>query len=311
MLERAGIADERSDLLRANALKAFLPEDGGDEFAAGGKTAVMRVVTATILRRTVWGCGSFQRIVLRAVFQGQDQRQSHLPFLQIAEDGLTQFFGRSSEIEQIVDELEGEASLMAIFGKDAADGVICAGEDGAQFGAAAEETGGLAEGKVGGFGFSEVDAIERGKLKKLAFDHVLREANENIENEEIALLKGDLEGLHVKPVAGEDAHVIAPAGVGGGAAAAGVGAVDDIVMDERGAVNHLDDGSERNRGAALIATGSCGEQKQSGAQTLAAALAEIAADFGDGLDGFAGLHGDFAFDESKIVAHEIKNFADG
>lgn len=43
----------------------------------------------------------------------------------------------------------------------------------------------------------------------------------------------------------------------------------------------------------------------------AAAFAEVAADFGDGLNRFAGLDGDFAFDQSEVVTNEIKNFAYG
>jgi hypothetical protein len=105
--------------------------------------------------------------------------------------------------------------------------------------------------------------------------------------------------------------VIAPAGVGGGATAARVCAVDDIVVDERGAVNHFDDRAQGNGSAALVAAGSGGEQKQSGTKALAAAFAKIAADFSNGLDGLPGLRGDFAFDQGKVLANQIKNLAYG
>jgi hypothetical protein len=52
-----------------------------------------------------------------------------------------------------------------------------------------------------------------------------------------------VEGLHVEPIAGEDAAVIAPAGISGRAAAASVGAVDDVVVNESGAVKEFDYGS--------------------------------------------------------------------
>jgi hypothetical protein len=48
--------------------------------------------------------------------------------------------------------------------------------------------------------------------------------------------------------------MIAPAGVGGGAAAASVGAVDDVVVNKRGAVEKFDDCGETN-GAGTIRTG--------------------------------------------------------
>ncbi len=201
--------------------------------------------------------------------------------------------------------------MEAVIGEGAPRSVVCVRENGAEFGAAAEEASSLAIRKIGGFGLGEVDAIEAGKLKELALDHVLREADENIEDGEVAFLQGDLEGLHVEPVAGEDAHVIAPAGIGGGAAAAGVRAVDDVVMDESGAVNHFDDGAERYGAAALIAAGSGGKEQKRGAKALAAAFAKVAADFGNGLNSLARLDGDFALDERKVVTDEVKNLAYG
>jgi hypothetical protein len=48
--------------------------------------------------------------------------------------------------------------------------------------------------------------------------------------------------------------MIAPAGIGGGAAAARVGTVNDIVVDERGAVEEFDNGGEAD-GAGAVRTG--------------------------------------------------------
>jgi hypothetical protein len=85
-------------------------------------------------------------------------------------------------------------------------------------------------------------------LQQLALDHLLGERDEQVEDAEVALFEGGGEGLHVEPVAGEDALGVAPGGVGGGAAAAGVGLVDDVVVDEGGGVEHLDDGAEADAG---------------------------------------------------------------
>ena len=43
-------------------------------------------------------------------------------------------------------------------------------------------------------------------LKQFAFDHLLREFDQHVENAEIALLHRDFERLHVEPVAGQHAH---------------------------------------------------------------------------------------------------------
>jgi hypothetical protein len=42
-------------------------------------------------------------------------------------------------------------------------------------------------------------------LQQFAFHHLLRQVNQNVQHAEVALLHGDLEGLHVEPVAGEHA----------------------------------------------------------------------------------------------------------
>ena len=79
----------------------------------------------------------------------------------------------------------------------------------------------------------------RVELQQFAFDHVLREVDQNIEDREIPLAQRHLERLHVEPVARQHAHVVAPARVGARAAAARLRAVDHVVVDQRRAVDHL------------------------------------------------------------------------
>ena len=127
---------------------------------------------------------------------------------------------------------------------------VGAGRDGAELGAGGEKAGGLAVDQFHAVGFGDVDAADAVELDQFAFDHHLREADQQIENVEIALAQGDLKGLHVEPVAGENAGVIAPLHVGGRTAAAGLGDVDDVVMNERRGVDHFDHGAQLDRGLA-------------------------------------------------------------
>ena len=83
-------------------------------------------------------------------------------------------------------------------------------------------------------------------LQQLAFDHLLGEFDQRVENAEIALLHRDFEGLHVEPVAGQHALGISPLRVCRRAAAAGLGLVDDVVVNQRGSMDDLDDGAESN-----------------------------------------------------------------
>ena len=120
-------------------------------------------------------------------------------------------------------------------------------------GGAAENAAQLhADGKQAGrLAIDEIEVfLERDRLaepldlQEFAFDHLLGEVDQGIEDGEVALCDGDLEGLHVEPVAGEDALGVAPLRVGGGAAAAGLGFVDDVVVHQRRGVDDLDDGAQ-------------------------------------------------------------------
>jgi len=82
-------------------------------------------------------------------------------------------------------------------------------------------------------------------------------------------------------------------------------------MDERGAVNQLDDGGQADGAGAAIAAVTRREQEQSRAQALASAAEEIAGDFGNRLDGRTVLSGNFLFDEGKVVPDKVKKFSDG
>ena len=87
-------------------------------------------------------------------------------------------------------------------------------------------------------------------MDQFAFHHVLRELDQNIENLEVAFGEGHLERLHVQPVARQHAAVIAPAGIRRGTSAARIGAVDHVIVDQRGAVNQFNDGAQADRAIA-------------------------------------------------------------
>ena len=155
------------------------------------------------------------------------------------------------------------------------------------------------------------EAAELFDLQQLALDHLLRERDEQVEDAEVTLLQCGGEGLHVEPVAGEDAFGIAPGGVGGGAAAAGVGLVDDVVVDQRCGVQHLNDGAEADARVRGAAEGFGGEQQQQRADALAAAGHQVARDVRDDRDVGGGVLREFLFDRGEIVAQKVKDLLGG
>ena len=60
------------------------------------------------------------------------------------------------------------------------------------------------------------------------------------------------------------------------------GVVEDIVVDQRGRVDHLDDGAEDGMGGHDLAAGAGGKQEQHGAKTFAAIMADMVDDAGHG-----------------------------
>ena len=102
--------------------------------------------------------------------------------------------------------------------------------------------------------------------------------------------------------------MIAPFGIGGRAAAARVGAVDHVVVNQRGAVQKFDDGREANGAGIPAARVARGEEQKSGAQSLPSTAKQIRCDFRDSGKGCVALPREFLFDQDEIVADEIKNF---
>ena len=171
----------------------------------------------------------------------------------------------------------------------------------------AEEARGLAIDQVVVLGFGD-QAAEGLGLQQLALDHLLGEADEQVEHLEVALLERDAEGLHVEPVAGEHAAGVAPGGVGGGPAAAGVGRVDDVVVDQGGGVDHLHYGAQPDAATAAIAKSARRQQQQGGPDALAAAFAQVAGDFGDGLDGRVGIARELPLHGAEVIPQQVEDF---
>ena len=93
---------------------------------------------------------------------------------------------------------------------------------------------------------------------------------------------GELERVGEEAIAQEDGDGVAPLGVGRGLGAAFFRAIHDVVMDQGGGVDELQDDGEVEVAGVDLAGGAAGQEGEGGAEPLAAALAGV----GDvGLDG--------------------------
>ena len=84
-----------------------------------------------------------------------------------------------------------------------------------------------------------------------------------------------LKGARVHEVPDQDAGLVAEDLIGGIATAAHRGAIDHIVMQQRGGVDELDEGRSFNVSVAVGVTGTAGQNHQQGPQALAAARDDV------------------------------------
>jgi len=101
--------------------------------------------------------------------------------------------------------------------------------------------------------------------------------------------------------------MIAPSCIGGGAAAAGIRAVDDVVVDQRRAVQKFDDRGETDGAAISAARITRGKKQERGTHALPTTAQQIGGNFGDRRKGGFGLPRKLFFDQEEVVADEIKN----
>src|SRR5690606_18773351 len=97
----------------------------------------------------------------------------------------------------------------------------------------------------------------------------------------VVQLHHHFEGARVEEVADQHAGGIAPQRIGGGAAAAHVGGVDHVVMQQGGGVHEFDDGGEHVRALVGQTTGARTKQHDQGPQSLAAGADNVVANLLD------------------------------
>ena len=188
------------------------------------------------------------------------------------------------------------------------DGFTGSGADGAQARAGREQAGSLAVDQLEVIGFGDGDFADALQLQQFAFDHHLREADEQVEGREITFAHGHLKGLHVEPVACEHGGVVSPHHVDRRAAAAGFREIYHVVMNQRGGVDHLYHRRHADHHRIHVAQHAPGKEHQDGPQTLASAGLQVLVDVIDGFDGGDRFQADLPLHFFEVLSHQIENF---
>ena len=148
-------------------------------------------------------------------------------------------------------------------------------------------------------------------LQQLAFDHLLREFDEGIEDGEVALCDGNLERLHVEPVSGEHALRVAPLRIGRRTPAADLRIVDDVVVHQRGRMDDLDHRSKADRSLAAVGHHLGAQEQERRPDPLAAAVPQVLADLGDGRYVGNRIASELPLDSEQVFANQLEDFFHG
>ena len=92
-----------------------------------------------------------------------------------------------------------------------------------------------------------VDDYTKRELYELAFDHAGRDVGQEADDPVMAGLERQADGLDIEIVAEKHGDVRAPLAVDRLLAPADAGVVDDVVMDEAGRVEELDERGQEDR----------------------------------------------------------------
>ena len=122
------------------------------------------------------------------------------------------------------------------------------------------------------------------QLLHLALGDDGRGGGEDVEHAQAAVGDHELEGAAEQEVADQHRRLVAPDRVGGGRAAAQAAVVDHVVVQQRGGVDELDAGGERQLARAAIAAQARGQQGQDRPHPLAAGGDDVAGQLGDQAD---------------------------
>src|SRR5579864_116212 len=236
-----------------------------------------------------------------------DHRHRRLALAQIAGDGLTQHvFGRG-QIEHIIDNLKRHAQVVSVAAQSRFLLGGSAAQNCSQSHTYRKQASSLAEDEIEVL-VERYEVAQLFHLQQFALDHLLGKFDEGVENSEVSLLHRDLEGLHVKPVAGQHALRISPLRIGGRTSTPGLGLVNNVVMYQRRRMDNLDNGTQPDCTLALIVEQFRRKQQQRRSDSLAAASTQVFANLGDRLHARERVAAELAFQRGEVVPQQIEYF---
>ncbi len=240
----------------------------------------------------------------RAAAEGKHHRQGDLAFAEIVAAFLAHRFRIGSVIQHIIGQLEGNAEIEAESGQRLFLQPGPSGHHRAEPGGSSEEGGRLGGDDIQVIGFRGCRIIGRGQLKNLALGDDGGGIGKDIENIEGAVLDHQLEGSREEKIAYQNARLVAPERVGGGAAAPEIGIIDHIIMKQGRGVDEFHRGRQPEMTVSAIAAKLRAAQKKHRAQPFSPCGDDMPRKLGN--ERHAAFHPleDQAVDAAQIVSHQ-------
>jgi hypothetical protein len=148
------------------------------------------------------------------------------------------------------------------------------------------------------------------ELVQLTLDHPQRDVAQQTDDVQLVLRQSERHRLDVEVIAQQHRDVAAPARVHGQAAATQIRIVDDVVVHERGGVDELHDRRVQDGPISGVPTETCRHEQQRGADTLAAAQTDVAADLRNQGDPRLDVALELAVDRLEVVANRLEDLCE-
>src|SRR5262249_23804115 len=242
-----------------------------------------------------------------SVFHCINQRQCDFPFLQIAQHWFAKLLCRRRKIQQVIHKLKRQTRVRSVIRKRFFLFSFESTEHCAESRASAKKACCFVRRKFQGIFFSHINTANLRELNQFAFDHLLGEINQDIENAEIALFERHLKRLHVQPIAGKHAAVISPARIRRRATAPRVRAVNHIIMNQRCTVQQFHHSSETNRSFSATPCVAVRKQQQCRPHPLSTSAQQVTRNFRHRLKRRGALSRELLLNKQQIFANKLEN----
>ncbi len=213
------------DMLQGQA-PGVLNAAGADHKVSGLKKMVSGdLVRAENLTQSGRGCGI-------AVLQGVYERQRHLAFLNVISHRLPQFLEVARVVQRVIDELKGDAEVMAVIPQSLHMSGGTGGEKPADLTGRADEHRRFAGDHLKVFLLVNLQIVGVDQLKHFPFGHLGGGFGKHFQDAELVMADRQENGFGIKKIADEDDGGIPPYGIGRRLAATILGVVHDIVVEQ-------------------------------------------------------------------------------